>query len=821
MIKGLTGPDAASRLKSFGFNELPSAKPRNMWAIAVDVVKEPMLLLLISCASLYMLLGDYREGIVLLASILFIVFIAFYQSRKTERALESLRKLSSPRALVIRDGIQIRIPGREVVPGDLLILQEGDRIAADARLLDAQHLLIDESLLTGESAPVEKSTNQNESIVFSGTLVIRGAGTAEVLHTGTRSKFGKIGTSLEGIGRKETRLQSEMKLLIRNLFLLGIFLCSGIVIAFYFSRGGFIQSLLNGLAAAMAILPEEFPVVLTVFLALGAWRLSLRKVLTRQPSAIETLGAATVLCTDKTGTITLNKMQLTGIQVRNELIPAHNVQLHNSAQAVLETAYAASPKTTIDPMELAISQLYKTIIKSAKTSEIIKEFPITNQLKAMCNIVKFPGAESTTASCKGAPEAVLALCNASQVDTEKVLHEVTHLASQGFRILAVAQAINPADTFFDKLEQIPFQYLGLLVFADPIRQEVPEAVAQCAAAGIKIVLITGDYPETAISIAKQAGIDVSNGVITGTQIDALTDAELRSKMNINIFARVVPEHKLRIVKALQANGEVVAMTGDGVNDAPALKAADIGIAMGNKGTDVAREASSLVLLDDNFASIVTAIRLGRRIFDNLQKAMSYILAIHIPIIGLTMLPAFFIDFPVLLFPLHIIFLELIIDPVCSIAFESEQEEQAIMSRLPRNPNAKFFGRKSILLSVFKGILLLAVVLGVYYFSNYEQHTDGEIRAITFTSLILGNLFFILSALSTSRSFMASLLEGNLALLSILFLASSMLLSLLLIPSLSNLFNFEFPGLIHFLPSIVASFILLLILEIAKKITVNC
>lgn len=821
MKQGLSQSEAAERLRIHGYNELPSAKPRNIFAIAAGVLKEPMLLLLIACASLYMILGDYREGSILLSSILLIVYITFYQSRKTERALESLRKLSSPRALVIRDGQEVRIPGREVVPGDIMLLQEGDRVAADARLLSGEHLLIDESLLTGESAPVSKSTAEGETFVHSGTLIVRGKGYAEVTSTGVNSLIGQIGTSLQGIGKSETRLQQEMKILIRTLFLIGAGLCTLIVTAFYLSRGGFIQALLNGLAAAMAILPEEFPVVLTVFLALGAWRLSQHKVLTRQPSAIETLGSATVLCTDKTGTITLNKMELAAIHTGDRLVHHGNFTGTGEVGELLLAAHMASTRDSIDPMEKAIAQSYTAQFGADDDIEIAKTFPLSDQLLAMTSIVKKPAVPDFTAYCKGAPEVVLTLCAPSHPDVASVMKQVSELAGQGYRVLAVASGSVIDPSAITSQEEAPLQYRGLLAFADPIRREVPDAVAQCVAAGIRVVMITGDYPETAASIAKQAGIDITGGIITGAELEAMPEEEFRRRIRTaTVFARVVPEHKLRIVNALQANGEVVAMTGDGVNDAPALKAADIGIAMGGKGTDVAREASSLVLLDDNFASIVSAIRLGRKIFDNLQKAMSYILAIHMPIIGLTMLPAFVPELPVLLFPLHIIFLELIIDPVCSIAFESEQEEKGIMERPPRDPDVKFFGARKILYSVFEGVLLLAIVVGVYFFSEYELHTEGEIRAIAFASLILGNVFLILSSLSRTRSFFAALFEHNLALLLILVIALGMLAALMLVPALREIFRFEFPGFIHFVPSMVGAIVLLIVLEGIKILRLN-
>ena len=822
MVKGLSTLEATEQLKSQGYNELPSSKPKNIWKIALEVIKEPMFLLLISCGVLYMILGDYREGSILLSTIFIIIFITFYQYQKTEKALDALKQLSSPRALVIRDGNEIRIAGREVVQDDIIILNEGDRVPADAILLDALHLTIDESLLTGESVPVTKSCQTNftdtNGLVFSGTLVVQGKGMAKVLATGINTQFGKIGTSLQSIEQDETRLQKEMKVLIRNLFIIGTIISVGVVLAFYFTRGHFIQSLLNGLAAAMAILPEEFPVVLTIFLALGAWRLSKNNVLTRKPSAIETLGSATVLCSDKTGTITQNKMEIAALYCNGEMILKNAFQeKNNHISNLITTAFSASQKDSIDPMEKAIGLSYKTFVSGNKSvQKLLKEYPLNKHLFAMTRVLQTDSANEFLACCKGAPEAVFSLCKMDEQEKATHLTEVHEMAKKGYRVIAVANA-----TFHDKLlpesqHDFDFKFLGLIGLEDPIRPEVPQAIKECNEAGIKVIMITGDYPITAKSIALQIGMDAKSGILTGDEMKGMSDEELRKKiLHVNIFARVIPEQKLRIVQALKANKEIVAMTGDGVNDAPALKAAHIGIAMGGKGTDVAREASSLVLLDDNFASIVSAIRSGRKIFDNLQKAMSYIIAIHIPIIGLALLPAFFTSLPLLLMPLHIVFLELIIDPVCSIAFESEQEEKGIMNRPPRNPNRQFFSGKRMLFSATEGFLVLVMVLGIYFLSIHEGHTEGEVRAIAFSSLIVANIFLILTNLSKTRSFVAVFTEKNTAVLVILLVAILMLLLIISLPTLQQIFSFQFPGYQHFFSSLTGAAAILILLETIK------
>lgn len=816
MHSGITENKASELLKRYGFNELPSAKSKSVGRIAFEVIKEPMFILLISCGSVYLLLGDYLEGISLLCSVSVIIFISFYQHRKTENSLAALRQLSSPRALVIRDGAEIRIAGREVVPEDVIVLHEGDRVPADAILLECNHLSIDESLLTGESVPVIKS-EESENKIYSGTLVIQGKGIAKVTSTGTNTQFGIIGTSLQSIEQDSTRLQREMKTLIRNLFIGGAVISIGVIVAFYFTRGNFLNSLLTGLSAAMAILPEEFPVVLTVFLALGAWRLSKNKVLTRKPSAIETLGSATVLCSDKTGTITQNKMEMAALYCNGKTYSKQDFKSYEKNLSYLvKLLFNASSNKSIDPMEKAIVSEHEKLQIPMEKFQLLKEYPLSKELFAMTRVLKSEKDKTIHIYCKGAPEVVFKLCRLSATDTDIYTKAVQEMAGKAYRVLAAAQSDWQNQELPEKQSDIHFRFAGLVAFEDPIRPEVPKAIKECNEAGIKVIMITGDYPATARCIAKQIGLQNDDNVLTGDELKSMSADDLQKKIkHTHVFARIVPEQKLQLIQALKANGEIVAMTGDGVNDAPALKAADIGVAMGMKGTDVAREASSLVLLDDNFASIVHAIHSGRRIFDNLQKAMSYILAIHIPIIGLVLLPAMFSWLPILLTPLHIVFMELIIDPVCSIAFESEQEEESIMNRPPRKPDELFFGWRKILFSFLKGLMLLVMVLTIYFLSIKEGHSENEVRAIAFSSLIIGNVFLILTSLSDTRNFFSVILEKNIAVLLISVIAFAILLLTISIPLLQDIFSFDFPGYKHFISSFIGSLILLLSLESIK------
>ncbi len=820
---GLSSELAKKLLLQHGPNEISKDKPKGVGAIVLEVIKEPMFILLFCCGSIYIFLGDYREGIMLLCWVLVIIFITFYQNKKTEESLSALRQLSSPRALVMRDGIEVRIPGSEVVPGDILLINEGDRVTADAKILSTNQLSIDESMLTGESLPVLKSENEtsieNANTIFSGTLVAQGSGRAQILATGSKTKLGQIGASLLSIEQQPTRLQIEMKQFIKKLFIGGGIISLCVITIFYFTRGNFTDAILNGLAAAMAILPEEFPVILTIFMALGAWRLSKSNVLTRKPSAIETLGSATILCSDKTGTITQNKMELKNLQTGTNTIHADSFNQNKSEiLPLLNTFYYSSSTDSLDPMDRAIQQQFDIFHPTHKNEDVqlCKEYPLSKTLFAITRVIQHPTETYPTAYCKGAPESILAMCQLSSSDYQEHIKQVEILAAQGYRVLAGATCSLLNNDMPKNQVDFQWQYAGLVGFDDPIRKEVPQAIEECYAAGIRVIMITGDFPITALSIANQIGLTHGNQIITGTELQNMSPSDLATKIrDTHIFARIVPEQKLQIIQALKANGEIVAMTGDGVNDAPALKAADIGIAMGMKGTDVAREASSMVLLNDDFSSIVSAIHMGRRIFDNLQKAMSYVIAIHIPIIGMVMLPALFSSLPILLLPLQIVFLELIIDPICSIAFESEQEEVGIMNRPPRDANIHFFGWKNILFSLFDGVLLLAVVLAVYFISIREGHTDGEVRAIAFSSLIIGNVFLIFSSLSKTRNVLSVFKSKNKTVILITAAAIVMLVTSLRVPFLLDSFHFEFPGYSHFLTAIIAATIMLIILELKK------
>jgi Ca2+-transporting ATPase len=807
-IKGLADIRVQEKLSTEGYNELPLQGERNFLHIVFEVIHEPMFLLLVASGLIYFFLGDTSEGLILMSFVVFIIGITVYQEQKTERALEALRNLSSPRALVIREGNQKRIPGREVVTGDMLILSEGDRVPADGVLLFSNNISIDESLLTGESVPARKIPwlegmhpgrpgGDNQPFVYSGTLVVQGQGLAEVRATGAKTEMGKIGTILKTVERGETRLKGEMSRIVRTIAIIGLFLCIVIVVVYGMTRFNWIEGFLAGITLAMAILPEEFPVVLTIFLALGAWRISKKNVLTRQIPAVETLGSATVLCVDKTGTLTRNEMSVRSFFTGRELCQYDSTGTNpvpDSCHEVAEFAILASKKDPFDPMEKALVRLSEGDFGKTehihRNWELIQEYPLSPGLLAMSNVWRSPDGNDFIIAAKGAPEAIIDLCHFDATQKLDLDGQIDRMAAEGLRVLGIAKASFSKQELPSGQHDFSFGFLGLVGFADPVRPQVAEAIAECHSAGIRVIMITGDYPLTAMNIARQIGLDRPDTCITGTELEAMTDEALKDRIrSVSIFARVVPEQKLRIVNALRATGEVVAMTGDGVNDAPALKSADIGIAMGGRGTDVAREASSLVLLDDDFISIVSVVRLGRRIFDNLKKAIAFIFSVHVPIAGMSLIPVLF-NMPLILLPVHIAFLQLIIDPACSTVFEAEAEEKNVMNRPPRGKEEGLFTRRTLAISLLQGFVVLAIVLVIYANALSRGIPENEVRAMAFTTIVIADLGLILTNRSWSETSIATLRSPNTA-LAYVFAGTIVSLALVLyVPFLQDLFRFS-------------------------------
>lgn len=829
-FSGLSQKIAERRLIDEGPNELPAPKKRSLPTIGLEVVREPMFIMLLAAGSIYLLMGELSDALMLLGFVFVVMFITIVQERRTEHALEALRDLSSPRALVIRDGVHRRIAGREVVRGDFIMLSEGDRVPADGLLRRGINLCTDESLLTGESVPVRKVPSINAHrldkpggddlpSLFSGSLITAGQGIAEITATGLNSQIGKIGKTLEHVEPEPTILQKETRRLVRIFTIVGLMACTLVVIAFALTRGGGIdvwkQGLLAGIAMAMATLPEEFPVVLTVFLALGAWRISRSNVLTRRMPAVETLGAATVLCVDKTGTLTQNRMSLRSLAVPGDVIDLLTVHngLSNEIKDLLENAILASKRDPFDPMERALHEAGGHLIKESGYLHpdwvLEREYPMTRDLLAVSHAWSTGNARDVVVAAKGAPEAIADLCHLSTEHRKLFLQQVDSLSSRGLRVLGVARSVTSLENLPEQHHDLSLDLVGLVGLEDPLRPAVSSAVAQCHTAGIRVVMITGDYPLTARSIARQAGFSNYRKVISGTELDEMSDEILAKQIgDVQVFARVVPEQKLRIVNALKANKEIVAMTGDGVNDAPALKAAHIGIAMGGRGTDVARESASLVLLDDDFSSIVGAVHLGRRIFDNIKKAIVFILAVHVPIAGLSMIPVFFTDWPLLLLPVHIVLLELIIDPACSLIFEAEEAESGLMHRPPRSPDERLFSGQTIGIAVLQGVSVLTVCLGIFLLARMSHSTNAA-RALTFTTLVVAFIVIILVNRSWIKTAFSMFRIPNTALKWVLLGASIFLMIILMVPSAQRLFYFAPLHLMDFILSFAAGLVCVL------------
>jgi len=831
-IRGLSEREAAARLKAEGPNTLPQADRRTFIRIVLEVLREPMFALLLGAAVIYLVLGDLKEAVVLGIFACTSVLIAVVQESRTERMLESLRDLTSPRALVIRDGIEKRIAGAEVVRGDLVILAEGDRVPADATVLSAHDLQCDESLLTGEAVPVRKIASpgvpparpggDDLPHVYSGSLVVRGHGRAEVTATGAHSEIGKIGLAITRIDTEPPRLRAQTRSLVRDFAAISLSLSALAVVLYGLWRGGWLDALLSGIALGMSMLPEEFPLVLTVFMVMGAWRISRARVLTRRVAAIETLGAATVLCTDKTGTLTQNRMTIVALRAGNASWRQGNKgPLEDKFATLLEYGILASAREPFDPMEKAFHALGAEVLAphhSLHSGRTLKwEYGLRPDLLAVTHVYDQRGSPELIVAAKGAPEAIAELCHLPERDRAELRRALDEMAQEGMRVLAVARASVPATLAHPETpREFPFEFLGLVGLADPLRPTVPAAVQECRTAGIRVIMITGDYPQTAREIASQANLEAGD-VLTGTELEAMSEADLKERVrSTTIFARTMPEQKLRIVNALKANGEVVAMTGDGVNDAPSLKAAHIGIAMGGRGTDVAREAASLILLDDDFTSIVTTVRLGRRIYDNLRKAMAYILAVHVPIAGLALIPLLF-DLPLVFWPLHIAFLEMVIDPVCSIVFEAESEEADAMRRPPRHPSAPLFTAGFVIWSLLQGGLVLALVAGLYVMALHQNLPEPDARSLAFAALVAANLGLVLVNRSLSASVFAAFTRSNAALWWVVAATAAILAGVILFPPARELFHF---GPLHgddITMALAAGLVSLLLLELAKRL----
>lgn len=752
---GLNDEQVISNQTRYGKNVLVNVKKENLFLRLISILKEPMFVLLFVTSLTYFLLKEPQDGLAMLVSVFFVAGINLWQEFKTEKALQALKSISEAKVRIIRNEKLKMISSSEVTIGDLIIIQEGDKIQADGKILEINGFGVNESVLTGESMVVWKTKidNNTESfwkinICYAGTSVSNGSAIYEVTAIGTKSEYGKIGLSLSNIKYEPTNLEKGIKKIVKVATIISAIL---FVATFGFSllqTNNIVESLLRAITLAMAMIPEEFPVILTIFLAVGATRLAKNNSLIRKLNSVETLGSISVLCVDKTGTLTRNEMNIEEVYCYESV----------SKNDLLYTSVLASESHPIDPMEIAIHHYAEKSdlgIKSIYQNNLIHEYPFSSENRMMGHIWQIDNNKVLTV--KGAFESVITLCGLSEKDVTQLNITSKELSHRGYRVLAIAQSIL-GDNIPLKITDNKLQFLGLLAMTDPPREGVLESIKESISAGIRVIMITGDNGNTARAIADRLGFANTNEIITGHLLDDMSDSELAEKVKTtNIFARVIPTQKLKIVKALKKNGEIVAMTGDGVNDAPALKFADIGVAMGKRGTEVAKEASDMILLDDNFKTIVDSIKDGRRIYANIKKAISYVFIIHIPIALLALFTPI-LNLPILLLPIHIVILELIIDPTCSIIFERTPAEKDIMNQKPRNPNEPLLSIRLLTSSIIQGLSIFIASIFTYYYLTSNSWVTEEARAVVVFILVFSNLLLVYTKKSYTDITLISLLK---------------------------------------------------------------
>ena len=742
-LKGLTENQVKESVEKYGYNDLKTKSNNGTWRLLINIVKEPMLILLILISVIYLIVGNYAEAYFMFAAIIFVSGISFYQDSRSHKAMQALEKLNEPLSNVIRDGQIIAIKTHEIAVGDLCITEEGQIINADGRIVHSNDFSVNESSLTGESLSVFKDADSTDNKVYSGTITVSGLAVFEVQQIGEQTKLGKIGRSIASITAEKSPLQIQIERFVKKMALVGLVVFILVCLANYFQTNSFIDSLLNGLTLAMSILPEEIPVAFTTFMALGAWRLMRDGVIIKKSSIVETLGSTTVICTDKTGTITENTMHLVAVYSEAGQCTANEQDYHlPEVASVIQTAMWASEPVPFDPMEKELHRLYEQTEKNDRRAqfELFHEYPLEGKPPMMTHLFKNKNGERLIAA-KGAPEAILEVSRLTDEKKEALRIVVDQFGQQGYRVLGVASAIYESDDFPEKQQDFPFDFVGFVVFYDPPKKGIERVFQQIYEAGIKVKMITGDNSNTAGSIAAQAGIKNASAHIEGKELIVLSEEELDKKVQeITLFARMYPEAKLAVVKSLKRQGEVVAMLGDGVNDAPALKAAHIGVAMGHKGTEIAKAAAAVVLIEDDFSKLVLAIAAGRRIYANIKKAIQYIISIHIPIILTVSLPLFLgWVYPQIFTPIHVIFLELVMGPTCSIVYENEPMEKNAMQRKPRPISETFLNWKELMISVVQGLVITAGVLVIYQYALRQGGDEKTVRSMVFTTLIFANI----------------------------------------------------------------------------------
>lgn len=792
-LMGLSSAEVAASQAMSGTNRLQYDTGNGLLTLLKGILLEPMVLLLLAASGIYLLNGEYRDAAFLAASIIFIAAISLYQENRSRSALKKLNELSQPLCTVVRDGVEQQIKTEDLVMGDILIVTEGQTVAADGEILRSNDFSVNESILTGESLSVAKSA-ATEKEVSAGTTVTGGLAIVKVGAIGNNTRLGKIGNSLENIIEEKTPLEKQIGRFVKKMVIAGAIVFAIVWMLNYFNSGDVANSLLKALTLAMSILPEEIPVAFTTFMALGAWRLATLGIVVKKMKTVETLGSASVICTDKTGTLTENTMALSAVYLPgNDQIIRDLSRPGSESGELLTVAMWASEPRPFDPMEVALHEAYASTTQAdmRPSFKMVHEYPLSGTPPMMTHIFE-DASKNRIIAAKGAPEAIFNVCRLTAANRAKAEAALNTLASAGYRVLAVSVGQSESLSFPEKQQDLTFDFKGLVAFYDPPKKNIQQVLSDFYRAGINVKIITGDNALTTGAIARDIGFRGFEHAITGDQLMKLSDSEMSKAVSENqIFSRMFPEAKLRIINALKANGEVVAMTGDGVNDGPALKAAHIGIAMGKKGTAIAKDAASLILIDDDLARMIDAVAMGRKIYSNLKKALQYIISIHLPIILTVFLPlAFGWIYPNIFSPLHVIMLELIMGPTCSVIYENEPIEAGTMSRKPRIRYSEFFSLRELATSLVQGLVITAGVLGVYAYAVSQTYSEDLTRSMVFTTLMLANIFLTFVNRSFYHSIWTTLKYKNNLVLYITLLTLALLAALLLTPYLRNLFDFE-------------------------------
>lgn len=818
-VSGLTAAEVLQSRKLNGSNRLDYKKASGLSDALKGLAKEPMVILLLVASAIYFISGNIGDGIFLAVAIVLVAAISLYQDRRSRMALEKLKTYTQPACKVVRDNEIKEIPSTDLVVGDCLLIEEGTLVAADGRILHSNDFSVNESILTGESLPVFKDSSSEQPMVYLGTTVTSGLAIAEITAIGHQTALGRIGKSLDDIKEERTPLEQQITNFVRKMVIIGALVFLVVWAINFFKSYHLLDSLLKALTLAMSILPEEIPVAFTTFMALGAWRLMNTGIVVKQMKTVETLGSATVICADKTGTLTENSMSLEQVY-----LPAAE-QVFRLAEAkgaeadhLLQTAMWASEPIPFDPMEAALHNSYqqRTSEDKRRAFSMVHEYPLGGKPPMMTHIFENNAGERIIAA-KGAPEALIPLCNLSDQQINAANAAVEELSKAGYRVLAVADANWQGNAFPQKQQDFPFTFRGIVGFNDPPKKNTAAVLKQFYQAGIAVKIITGDNAATTAAIARQVGLQHAGQTMSGTELIELPDDLLRKRVaETAVFTRMFPEAKLKIINALKANHEIVAMTGDGVNDGPALKAAHIGIAMGKKGTEIAKQAASLILVNDDLAQMVEAVAIGRRIYTNLKKAIQYIISIHIPIILTVFIPlALGWIFPNIFSPTHIIFLELIMGPTCSIIYENEPMEKNTMTLPPRPITDTFFNWKELTTSIIQGLVITAGTLFAYQYAVQQGYSESLTRTMVFTTLIAANIFLTLVNRSFYYSLLTTILYRNNLVLLIIGATVGLMALLLAVPAMSRFFQFEQLSGSQLLICVLTGFISVVWFEIVK------